>query len=481
MFIKQIVLLVEQVEGLLDESKHQEAVRLIEQALELFMRKPKRYQQQVEHSLQSVTARCTTPAEYRQAESLWMRVIAINERWYGANAVELVPGLNALAEINYKMKCYMFTALFYRLSHTIQMESKNKDYPTFVYTLYQLCEIGRRFGSFNSTTIYRRALALAFRHCPDSPVLPSLWLGLGRKYVVFRDSGERAKAKKCFGKALSSAKKKYGPISAVGAKANVDLGDLYVQEGEFGRAMDLYRTALKMEEVMYGENAYQSWRTHKCIAECFAVQFELHDAEKHYGIALNLAEQTPELDEGAITELAGNHARICAALGKTNKAVSLYEHALANREGARSSTSHLDHPKYKLELAHLYRATGQIDQALYTFKSLFHDSPPMVLPLPEHYQGLVDMANLYLAQNQLSIAEELFKTAIVCGKSRRDRRLNCRKRAFSTEDHLRLAEVLESIAGIYEKSRRPKQAREAKKEAQVIRANPASPGDEFNC
>jgi signal transduction histidine kinase len=133
----------------------------------------------------------------------------------------------------------------------------------------------------------------------------------------------------------------------------------------------------------------------------------------------------------------GNLAGLYYSKGEYDRALPLYERALAIREQV-LGPAHPDYATSLHNLAELYRAEGKYDQALVLFQKALHiREHSLGREHPETNQSLLNLANIYYGQGKYDEALPLLQRALEISER------------FFGKQHPFLAQILINLAEVY--------------------------------
>lgn len=226
--------------------------------------------------------------QYREAEPLYKRAIAIAEEQLDSYHLETAIILNNLASLYESQGCYGEAELFGKRALSIRNEQLGFFHPDTAASLNNLASVNEKLGRYGEAELlYQQALTISERQ-------------LGTSH----------------------------PQTATATYLN-NLALLYVKQGRYGEAEPLYRRSLFILQEQLGDSDPHTAATLHNLAELYRIQGRYREAEPLYKHTLAIAEEQlgPFHPETAIT--LNNMALFYESQGCYEEAEPLYKRALS--------------------------------------------------------------------------------------------------------------------------------------------------------
>jgi tetratricopeptide (TPR) repeat protein len=247
-------------------------------------------------------------ALYAEAEQLFRRALAVDEKTLGPDHAAIGVDLNDLAQL--------------------------------------LCDTNRYA---EAEPLMRRGLALGERH--EGPRHPNIATRLSGLAKLFYFTGRLAEAEPLMRRALSIDEKNVGPNHPKVAHRLNDLAQLLQDTGRHAEAESLMRRALALGETNFGPDHIKVASYLNNLAQLLTITKRFAEAEPLLGRALAIAETHTGAQPDALVTSLTNLAALLLDTGRLDEAEPLYRRALAIQEGVLEP----DHPDIGLALHNLGR------------------------------------------------------------------------------------------------------------------------------
>src|SRR5271165_1767628 len=350
-------------------------------------------------------------AEHGEAEPLYRRALAIDEKSLGPEHPNVARDLNNLAVLLRATNRLAGAEPLYRRALTIDEESLGPDHPNVARDLNNLAVLLRATNRLaEAEPLYRRALAIFEKSL--GPEHPNTATGLNNLAELFRATNRLAEAEPLYRRALAIFEKSFGP-EYPGVATNLNnLALLLSATNRLAEAEPLYRRALTIDEKSLGPEHPDVARDLGNLAELFRATNRLAEAEPLFRRALAIHEKSLGPEHPNVATGLNNLAGLFCATNRLAEAEPLYRRALAIYEKSFGS----DHPNVATglnNLALLLSATNRLAEAepLYR-RALVIDEKSLGPEHPKVAIRLNNLAGLLSATNRLAEAEALFRRAL---------------------------------------------------------------------
>jgi tetratricopeptide (TPR) repeat protein len=296
-------------------------------------------------------------AEYAQAEPLYQRALAIDERALGAEHPDTAASLNNLAVLYYDQAQYNDAEPLFRRALAIRESVLGPEHPNAATTLNNLAELYRTQGHHQEAEpLYRRALAI--REKALGTEHPDTAGSLNSLAVLLDNQGKPAEAEPLYRRSLAIREKALGPSHPMTATSLNNLAELYRRQNRNQEAEPLYRRALEIKEKNLGpEHPSTATGLHN-LAGLLVQQGKFEEAEPLYRRALAIHEKALGPEHPNTATSLNNLAGLLSEQGKSVEAEPLFRQALTIREKALGP----EHPRTVIvrnNLIQFYRKQGR--------------------------------------------------------------------------------------------------------------------------
>ena len=191
--------------------------------------------------------------QYADAEPLFRRALAIDEKALGKDHPDVASSLNNLALLLYSQGKYGEAEPLYRRALAIREKALGPDHPDVAQSLNNLAGLLYSQGKYGEAEpLYRRALAIYEK--ADGSYHPDVATSLNNLAELLRAEGKYADAEPLFRRALAIDEKALGKDHPDVA---IDLNNfalLLYSQGKYGEAEPLFRRALAIDEKALGKD-----------------------------------------------------------------------------------------------------------------------------------------------------------------------------------------------------------------------------------
>jgi tetratricopeptide (TPR) repeat protein len=189
---------------------------------------------------------------YVEAEPLYRRALAIDEKTFGTEHPEHATHLNNLANLLRAMGRYADAEPLIRQALAIDKKTLGTGHPDYSVTLNSLAGLLRATGRHaEAEPLYREALAIAEETLGKEH--PTYATRLNNLAVLLRVTGRHADAEPLYQEALAISEKTLGKGHPNYAASLNNLAVLLQERGQYDEAESLYRKALAIDEKALGK------------------------------------------------------------------------------------------------------------------------------------------------------------------------------------------------------------------------------------
>jgi CHAT domain-containing protein len=264
---------------------------------------------------------------YVDAEPLLKRSLAIREKVLGPDHAAVAPALNNLAQVYRSEGRYLDAEPL--LKRMLVIVEKARDDFTGAVALVNLAglyEDQRRYAE--AEPLYKRSLALyektrGLNH-------PDVAIALVNLANFYRLTGRYADGEPLAKRALSITEKKLGPDHPYVANSLNSLALLYWKQGRYAEAEPLYKRSLAIREKVLGPDHPEVARSLNNLAVLYVDQGRYAEAESLYKRALVTYEKTLGPDHPEATKSLNHLASLYADQNRYAEALPLAQRLIAN-------------------------------------------------------------------------------------------------------------------------------------------------------
>ena len=241
-------------------------------------------------SLNNLAALYDSQGRYADAEPLYRRALAIDEKALGADHPGLATDLNNLAALYDSQGRYREAEPLYQRSLAIREKAFGPDHSevaTSLNNLALLYKTQRRYKQ--AEALYQRALAI------DEKALaadhPDVGLSLNNLALLHHSQGRYAEAEPLYQRALAILEKALGPEHPTVATILNNLAGLFDSQGRYGEAEPLYQRSLAIREKVLGPEHPLVATSLNNLAGLYHAQGRYTEAEPLFQRALAIVEK----------------------------------------------------------------------------------------------------------------------------------------------------------------------------------------------
>ena len=190
-------------------------------------------------------------ANYAKAEPLCQRALAIWEKTLGPEHPNVAGSLTILATLYWNKGDYARAEPLYQRSLNIQEKALGPEHLGVAGSLANLAILYRNRGDYaKAEPLHQRALAIWEKAL--GPEHPDVAVSLNNLAILHRDKGDYAKAETLHQRALAIWEKALGPEHPDVAQSLNNLANLYRNKGAYAKAEPLYQRSLYIQEKALG-------------------------------------------------------------------------------------------------------------------------------------------------------------------------------------------------------------------------------------
>src|SRR6266498_2872568 len=216
--------------------KYDEALSLVERALEIRERLLGTEHRDVAAGIDSLAGVYSDRGEYVKAEPLYLRALAIREKALGIDHPDTATGASNLGKLYHYQGKYGEAEPLYKRSLDIREKALGKDHPSTAQSLNNLAFVYEYLGKYaEAEPLYKRALDIREKALgKDHPITANSINNLGTHY---RRQGKYAEAEPLYKRALDIREKSLGndhPGTVIDLNC---LSALYMAKGDLAQAV----------------------------------------------------------------------------------------------------------------------------------------------------------------------------------------------------------------------------------------------------
>jgi CHAT domain-containing protein/tetratricopeptide (TPR) repeat protein len=310
----------------------------------------------VAQSLSNLGSLYRDKGEYEKAASAHQRALAIREKALGPEHSLVASSFNGLAVLYYYKGEYANAEPFYERALAIIEKTQGPEHPDLAVTLNNFAELYRMRGDdVKVEPLYRRALAI--RKKALGPEHPDVALVLNNLARLYRDRGDYEKAEPLFHRALAIWKKALGPEHPNVALVLNNLAVLYHNRLEYAKAESLYQQALAIQKKALGPQHPLVASSLNGLAILYYRKGEDTKAEPLYQRALAIWEESLGPQHPNVARSLDSLAKLYAAKGEIPQAMLFQSRANAISE--RNLALNLSTGSERQKLAYLALSSKQ--------------------------------------------------------------------------------------------------------------------------
>ncbi|CAM9521442.1 unnamed protein product [Ectocarpus sp. 4 AP-2014] len=323
--------------------------------------------------------------KYEEAETLYRRSLAIDEKVYGPDHPEVAAGLNSWAEFLRSQGKYEEAAPLYVRSLGIREKLYGPDHPEIASSLNNWALLLTSQGKYEEAEpLYVRSLAIREKVLgpdhPDVAISLNNWAGLLNTqeslHLVHHIEGKYNKAEPLYVRSLAIHEKVYSYDHPAVATGLNNWAEVLRNQGKNDEAEPLYQRAQEILEKSLGRDHPDIATVLNNRAVALKNQGKYKEAEPLYVRSLAIDENAHGSDHPAVAADLNNWAGLLRNQGKNDEAEPLYERAQEIWEKSLGR----DHPNVATVLNSRARhQTGSIISLAATFQGKYEQAESLVI------------------------------------------------------------------------------------------------------
>ena len=297
-------------------------------------------------------------AKFDEALPLVQEALDIRERILGPYHRDVAAALNRLAIINAIKGEYAKAEQLYQRALLAFEKALNPEHPEVASTLNNLAILYKTRGEYaKAEGLYQRALFIKEKTMgPDHSEVAAL---LNNLAILYHDKGEYAKAEPLYLRALSAREKLLGGQDHPEVATILsNLASLYFDKGDYAKAESLNQRALRIKEKTLSPTHREVAQSLNNLSNIYCGRGDYAEAERLLLRAIQIKEKALSPDHPEVARSLGNLANVYYDQGAYEKAEPLYQRELSILENALGP----DHPDvaYSLNsLGNIYLVKGE--------------------------------------------------------------------------------------------------------------------------
>ena len=230
---------------------------------------------------------------------------------------------------------------------------------------------------------------------------------------LFTDLGELGKAEELYRLALTRITEALGPDNLSTTDIIDDLGDLYYAQCKYEEAENLYVRALAMKQKSLGLRHPSTLDTNTRLAQLYHSQCRLDVSNQIYLRVLSDCEEALGSQHPSTLSTMINMGRLYQDQGFLDKAESMYRHALVTFESIHGPKSLIELSAIS-NLGHLLSYQGRLEDAMKMCREAMEGLERVLgLNHPSTLESLLDLGGLYIHQGSLEDAKKMYQQALI--------------------------------------------------------------------
>jgi CHAT domain-containing protein/Tfp pilus assembly protein PilF len=314
-------------------AKYDEALPLLERALEIRQKTLAPGDPLVAQALNSAGNNYWRRADYVKAEALYQRALEITEKERGAEHPDVATALNSLGNVHYSKGDYVRAESFYQRALAIREKTQGAEHADVATPLNNLANVSRERGDYDKVEpLLRRALAIREKTLgPDHSTVAAALTNLATLYWT---KGDYAQAEPLYQRAVAIWEKALGPGHPSVALALNNLANLYRNKGDYARAVPLYQRALAIREKAQGPDHPDLTAPLSNLANIYRGKRDYATAEALLLRAVAISERALGVEHPSVGIYLNNLGEVYRDQGDSARAEPLFRRALAIWENA---------------------------------------------------------------------------------------------------------------------------------------------------
>jgi tetratricopeptide (TPR) repeat protein len=268
--------------------------------------------------------------QYAEAEPLYKRSLAINEKALGPEHPHVATVLNNLALLYNVQGKYTEAEPLYKRSLAIDEKALGPDHPDLATDLDNLALLYGNQGNYTQAEpLFKRSLAI--REKVLEPDHPDMAFSLNNLATLYYAQGNYTQAEPLFKRSLEIFENALGPDHPNLATSLNNLAVFYRAQGKYTEAEPLYKRSLAIRENALGLHHPDIAMSLNNLALLYLVQGKDTEAEPLYKRSLAIYENALGPDHPDVALALGNYAGLLRATQRDAEAAEMEARAAAIR------------------------------------------------------------------------------------------------------------------------------------------------------
>ena len=299
---------------------------------------------------------------YKEAEPVYLRLIALREQLYGEEHADTAESYNNIGALYNYQGNYDKALKYHRKALDIRERILDSDHPDTATSYNNIGFAYNGQGDYAKALEYhKKALDIYERVLgPDHPHTANSYNNIGE---IYREQGDNDKALEYFGKALDIWERVLGSDHPDTATSYNNIGLVYHEQGDYAKALEYHKKALDICERVLGPDHPNTAGSNNNIAGVYDEQGDYAKALEYYRKASDIWERVLGPDHPSTATSYNNIGAVYDDQGDYAKALEYYGKALNIRERVLGS----DHPDTAASynnIGGVYHSQGDYDKAL---------------------------------------------------------------------------------------------------------------------
>ncbi|MFT4667063.1 MAG: CHAT domain-containing protein/Flp pilus assembly protein TadD [Patescibacteria group bacterium] len=347
---------------------------------------------------------------FSEAEKLHLEAIAVQEEKFGKNNIEYAFFLSHLGVVYEKTNQFEKAEILYLESQTIQKRILGNDHPDYASILNNLAVVYNKLAQYTKAeTLYLEAIGITEKAFGKNH--PDYALNLNNLARVYERTGQFEKAEDLDIIAKGIYKEIVGINHPDYAMSVNNLAVIYFKMGRYEKAAESGLEANRIYEEVYGKKHPSYASTVNNLAVMYRKMGDLAKAETFYLEALEIKEEKLGKEHSFYANSLKNLATVYANMGKYEKAEAGFLESQAIREKLLGK----DHPSYATSLHSLgllYQKMKDYKKAETCFtEAIAIQEKAFGKAHPRNAESLTELAKVYYSTKESEQAALCFDSA----------------------------------------------------------------------
>lgn len=274
--------------------------------------------------------------QYERAGQIFQRALDIWEKGSDIAHSDVAEVLNGLANVSCELGQFERAETLYQRARSLWECALGPEHTEVAYALSGLAELYGGLERYELAESFHRQ-ALHIREQAYGPDHPDVAYTLNRLADLLRERGSYEQAETLYQRALEAQEKALGPENVEVALSLSGLANLYREQGRYELAEPLYTRALHIREQEFGPDHPRLFPPLSGLANIARVQHNYELAETLYQRALSIWTHALGPENPRLLPLLNELAEFFAEQEQNEKAEQFYQHIhliQKNSEGA---------------------------------------------------------------------------------------------------------------------------------------------------